>query len=568
MSAVFQGGKASRKYVRICQNNMATGRSLRSLEAVSAVLTSSQPPAAMTEFTLKAVKAETGVEAAELFLLDAAGQQMVLAAHEGLFPHAFTQITRFSIGEGFPGLVAASCEPLYTDTLQEDRRYLRGQVKEKGFRYYLCLPLPRGLGILGCLNLASRDQPITSEARQFASIVSHQLSLALDRANLQVWRQLTMSTMTPPRLRREGHIDGLLQTVLHHLVDLAHAGGGVITATDGYGSRDGEAAYGECEERWLVGRSETSGGDIPPPASRIGRPGPHAVGAPSDLKGYGCAPDCPRTRIVLPLDSSWGRFGAVCLALSDAGGALQSGPAQTSEPWLRAAAEEAANAVYWANRLQHSQDLAVSRERQRLTQEVHDTLSQNLALIAQQAELSSRLSERDPEAMRRQLRDLRDTVRQSREDMHRVLRAVSPEGPQPSFVTALSEMVDRVQQLYALKIDLRVSGDREPPNQCRLLLYRLLQEALTNVVSHAEASQVLVELQLKPPLLSLSVRDNGQGFDPAILRDASRCGLGLRNMQERVKAFDGMFSVESAPGAGACLHMVVPYPDGGQTWTR
>lgn len=530
---------------------------------MSAVLASSQPPAAMTEFTLKTVMAETGVEATELFLLDAAGQQMVLAAHEGLFPQAFTQITRFSIGEGFPGLVAASCEPLFTDSLADDPRYLRGRVKEKGFRHYLCLPLPRGLGVLGCLNLASRDEPITSEARQFASIVSHQLSLALDRANLQLWRQLTMSTMTPAK---EGHIEGLLRTVLHHLVELAHASGGAITATDGCGSRDGDASCGVCEERSLAGWPG-SARDIAPTAVEGHPPVREATGHPLGTAGPGCTSGCNRPRLALPLDSSWGRFGAVCLALSD-GETLKSGAVQVGEPWLHAAAEEAANAVYWAIRLQHSQDLAVSRERQRLAQEVHDTLSQNLALIAQQAELSSRLSERDPEAMRRQLRDLRDTVRQSREDMHRVLRTVSPEGLQSSLMTALNSMVDRVAQLYALRIELHVSGDREPPSQCRLLLYRLVQEALTNVVSHAEASRVRVELQLKPPLMSLSVRDNGQGFDPAILRDAPRCGLGLRNMQERVESFNGTFSVESAPGAGTCLRMVVPYPERAQQWTR
>jgi two-component system, NarL family, sensor kinase len=90
-------------------------------------------------------------------------------------------------------------------------------------------------------------------------------------------------------------------------------------------------------------------------------------------------------------------------------------------------------------------------------------------------------------------------------------------------------------------------------------LYRFLQEALTNVARHAQATCVTVSLENEGDAVRLSVTDNGRGFDaPQVLgRERAASGLGLRGMQERIEALGGMLLISSQPGAGASVTAVV-----------
>jgi len=106
--------------------------------------------------TLDRVLALTGSEAAEVFLWNHSSREMCLASHRGLFRSAFSQITRFDANQGFPGLVAASGEPVITGDVTQDPRFLRTRVKEKGMRSFISMPLRSGRMVLGCLNVASR----------------------------------------------------------------------------------------------------------------------------------------------------------------------------------------------------------------------------------------------------------------------------------------------------------------------------------------------------------------------------------------------------------------------------
>ncbi|MBI4288389.1 MAG: GAF domain-containing sensor histidine kinase [Chloroflexi bacterium] len=502
-------------------------RSLESLEALSAAISSGKPLAETADYVLDALRTEGAVDASELFLLDPRSHEMVLAGHSGLFPKAFRQITRFAVGQGFPGLVAASSKPLRTERLTDDKRYLRRLVKDKGFRYYLCLPLTGEEGVLGCLNLASRGQPISSEASQFAAIVSNGLALAADRARLRLWKDLSISLAG---LQEGTFVERLCGLVLDHTVRISRALGGAIFLDGGRDVGAAVLATGVCQG------SASAGAGITPTSA-----------------GMTCG-WCAWRASILSLDTVQGKAARVCLAYPP------GEPPFGARPWLRIATEESAKAINWALSLQHSYDGAASTERKRLSQEVHDGLSQNLSLIAQQAELASRLSIKDREGMRKELGALRATVRQSREEMYRVLRRMPPQEITDGLAAALRSLVRRLQKSYPLRIHLAISGEEDPPSQWRFTLFRIVQEALTNVIRHASASDVWIELDMRPPVLSLQVLDNGRGFVPAIPRNQKGGGLGLRHLRERAEALNGVLSVESAPGRGACLRLAAPYP--------
>jgi signal transduction histidine kinase len=103
-------------------------------------------------------------------------------------------------------------------------------------------------------------------------------------------------------------------------------------------------------------------------------------------------------------------------------------------------------------------------------------------------------------------------------------------------------------------------GRRLPPH-IEIALYRVGQEALSNVVAHAAATRVEVDLEIRPGFAALKIVDNGHGFD---LAEARGRGLGLISMRERVAELGGTFNIVTEPGAGTRIYAVVFLPEG---WT-
>lgn len=102
----------------------------------------------------------TAADAGEVFLVEPHGKGLVRTCHRGRFGRAFDQLLRFDPGMGFPGLVLSHGQPVYTDHLSEDPRFLRTQVKREGFNTYLCTPLTSRSDTLGCIALAFRRADI------------------------------------------------------------------------------------------------------------------------------------------------------------------------------------------------------------------------------------------------------------------------------------------------------------------------------------------------------------------------------------------------------------------------
>ncbi|WP_038057452.1 GAF domain-containing protein [Thermus amyloliquefaciens] len=113
-------------------------------------------PEALEDF-LRTLRQALDMEAAELFLADPEEHHLILTAYEGLHREAFLEKPWFQLGEGYPGIVALKREPLFTHALGKDPRYLRQKVKQLGYQTYICYPLELPQGLIGVLNLASRD---------------------------------------------------------------------------------------------------------------------------------------------------------------------------------------------------------------------------------------------------------------------------------------------------------------------------------------------------------------------------------------------------------------------------
>jgi anti-sigma regulatory factor (Ser/Thr protein kinase) len=129
------------------------------------------------------------------------------------------------------------------------------------------------------------------------------------------------------------------------------------------------------------------------------------------------------------------------------------------------------------------------------------------------------------------------------------------------LVAAAQKYIESYVRQYSVPVDIDFAGlsrERFRP-EVEIALYRILQEALTNIVKHARASQVRVTLKKARGRLALTIADNGVGFDVASLQTAAgNTCLGIHGMRERVALLAGSFAVKSGPGAGTAITAQVP----------
>lgn len=184
------------------------------------------------ESALDLLTQATGAEAAELFLREPQGGDMLLAAYRGPFRVAFSQVSRFEPGEGFPGLVAVQATSLAVDNISEDPRYLRTDVKEKGFHSYVCVPLHGAGGVIGVVNVASRrDDFDLDRAVRLLNWASGPISAVVQAGMLHV-RENLRAVLPEPRRGSERDLDAVLRAVLQQLMLAGDAIGGALLLYD------------------------------------------------------------------------------------------------------------------------------------------------------------------------------------------------------------------------------------------------------------------------------------------------------------------------------------------------
>jgi signal transduction histidine kinase len=217
---------------------------------------------------------------------------------------------------------------------------------------------------------------------------------------------------------------------------------------------------------------------------------------------------------------------------------------------LAAIGQEVSMAGKNARLYDRGQQMAAMEERNRLAQELHDSVTQSLYSLTLYAEAAARMLEAGkPEEAVRHLRELGDTARESLQEMRLLIFELKPLALEKAeLAEAIRSRLDAVESRVGLKADLRVVGEAAIGNPLKLELYHVAREALNNVLKHAGARSVSVLLALSADQVVLEVNDDGKGFDPQVGRASG--GLGLAGMAERARRVGGELSVQSAPGRG------------------
>jgi signal transduction histidine kinase len=201
------------------------------------------------------------------------------------------------------------------------------------------------------------------------------------------------------------------------------------------------------------------------------------------------------------------------------------------------------------------------RERQRIAQDMHDGLNQ--LVIGAKLELKSareRLSTDDRAAAEFSLLRVRDVLDRMERDLRQIVYDLRPPtldalGLPPS----LRSYAERFQQYAGIACEVRAEGvPYRLPADMEIGIYRIMQEALQNVSAHAQATRAEVLITFSAEAVSLVITDDGQGFDLVAVQKNHIGHLGVMGMQERAESLGGQLAIQSSPGCGTQVALIVP----------
>jgi signal transduction histidine kinase len=205
---------------------------------------------------------------------------------------------------------------------------------------------------------------------------------------------------------------------------------------------------------------------------------------------------------------------------------------------------------------------AQEEERRRLSRELHDGVAQSAsALRLSLTALRGKLAKIAPPAVLRECDELILIAGDSATEVRRLSADLRPPIlDELGLLPTLRAHVETMQRRSRLRIEFTAGELPALPAGYDINLYRIAQEALTNVIKHAKARHARVKLAADHGKIRLEITDDGAGFDPATVQPSDQGGLGLLGMRERAALFGGSLDIHSEPGAGCRLVITVPLP--------
>lgn len=319
---------------------------------------------------------------------------------------------------------------------------------------------------------------------------------------------------------------------IQHLITQARSGGGYVEFLwQRPSTRRTEAKLGyvavEPRWQWMIGTGLYLD-DLMDTRQRIDAAATHAISA--------------TMRIIVVI------AGAAILVVAICGFALNLSTQRNAEARLRA--------------LAHQVVLSQETERARVAHELHDGVSQLLVSVKFLIESARERVSLEGEEARGQLASLTDKAVTRINEVLREVRRISHD-LRPTALddlglkAALAQTLNEFGQRTGLQVQFKAEHNPALPAPVATALFRVVQEALTNIERHAQASEVTITLMSRARALRLSITDNGRGFDCELLASQPRSGLGLTSMRERVETLGGLFFLRSGLH-GTSIEIVLP----------
>ena len=505
----------------------------------------------------------TGARYAALGVIDTSGHGLERFVTTGIDAETYAAIGDLPRGRGLLGVLIRDAETLRLHDIADDPRSVGFPLHHPPMRTFLGVPvLLRGIAF-GNLYLTEKDSgDFTEEDEELTQLLAAQAAVAIENARLyesstRSLRQLESLNEIGTALASEIELEPLLGLVARRLRELVHARLVLIALPQGetltIAAAEGENAYGIAGARLAFGSSK---------AGRVLERGRServdSVVDDPEVDQQAARRLGVRSALYVPLIAR-GRTIGVLIAHDKAGA-----KPVFSDDDLRLAeslADRAAVAVDLSERVGRD---ALARvvaaqelERKRLARELHDETGQALTSILLGLKPLERTTATEED--RAVVASLRELVVSTLQDVRRLAVELRPSTLDDfGLSTAVERLAETFRDNTGMRVDVDAQlGDVRLPAEVETALYRIVQEALANIVKHAEATRVSILLTRKESSVAAVVEDDGKGFDKSETGDDV---LGLVGMRERVGLVGGRLVIESAKGSGTTIAAEVPVP--------
>ncbi len=527
---------------------------------------------AVLQRLVEAAAAITGARYAALGVIDQAGRGLEQFRTTGVSQRLIEEIGDLPVGRGILGVLIKDATPLRLHDLREHPRSVGFPPGHPPMRTFLGVPVAlRGVAY-GNLYLTEKegDQDFTEDDEELVQLLAAQAAVAIENARLyesaRRWlRQLESMTEVGNAIASETDLPALLELIAKRLRELI-------------GCRLVFIALPTGEETLRVGASDHDGHakglgvELSLSDSKTGRVlerrRPERVDSLIDDVEFNrdaMRRFCELTGLPVP---STGLFVPLLVQDQAIGIISIHDKVGTDEHDLRFTDDDVRVAEWFAQRAAIAVDLsqrvqrdalrrvvaAQELERKRLARELHDETGQALTSIL----LGLHALEEAPtlDEIRSSAAALREITVQTLQDVRRLAVELRPSALDDfGLVPALERLAEGFHEQTGLTVQIEARVDERLPADVETALYRIVQEALTNVIKHARARNVSILLTRKGSTVAAVIEDDGRGFSPETMSNER---LGLLGMRERLALLDGTLKVESSPGAGTTIVAEAP----------
>lgn len=203
---------------------------------------------------------------------------------------------------------------------------------------------------------------------------------------------------------------------------------------------------------------------------------------------------------------------------------------------------------------------AQEEERKAIAREIHDGPAQSMANLLVHLEVLEKIYEDDPDTIKRELKDLKKIAKNTLAEIRKIIFNLRPSALDDLGIEAVARRYcAEFQEETGISVDFVVLGERiKLDSNVEITLFRVIQEALSNVKKHAMARNVRVKLEFLPEAVNLAVEDDGVGFDIEKLDEKEGDHFGLTNIRERVDLLSGTVRIRSEIGCGTNIFISIP----------
>jgi len=537
---------------------------MRALLDAGVALTSELSLDALLQRLVETASELTEARYAALGVIDPSGKELERFVTTGIDPDTHAAIGDLPRGRGILGVLIRDAEALRLHDLSEDPRSVGFPPNHPPMRTFLGVPILLRGAAYGNLYLTEKADgaDFTQEDEELVRLLAGQAAVAVENARLYEsatrWsKQLESLVEVGAALARETELSSLLGLITQRLRELIDARLVLIALPTEDAALRVDAADGEERGGFIGMRLEGTTSK----SERVLQRG-RSERLDSLLDDVEVDQELARrlgmsAALFVPMVVGERRIGVIqAFDKVAADRRFSNDDLRVTEIFAAQAAVAVDTAARVAQdalrRAVEGQEL----ERRRLARELHDETGQALTSIL--LGLGALEDVDGGEALNAAVAELRDLVVATLQDVRRLAVELRPTALDDFGLTAaLERLTDNFAEQTGIEIELAAGlGNDRLPSDVETVLYRLVQEALTNVVKHAHAEHVIIVLQQKQGVVSAVIEDDGRGFTDG----EGQRGLGLVGMRERVALVDGSFRIESSPTSGTTLVVEVPVP--------